>query len=281
MSDELKIVKEDDEDIDKLMLTTATLRMSKEEKEEYKSLPTEVKKNIKTALDFYKWKLRNSNKKDVDALSGNIVNLTNSMKGNPSTEEIRRQIQMEFDLKKALEDNQKLQQQSLQGLSEVPVLVEKQVSQRMHDMEFAQLKIDKANLELDVRKKDLDIQEISSKLADAEGKLKALEVVKELTPHLGPLAKLIAAGAKGAKGGGGLMGFLEAAGESGAEFSGGASKLSEEDELSLEFGQKFYSMFPIEQERNSMIMIISLLAENRPSIPVILKAVSDMAESNQ
>lgn len=245
MMGELKIT-----DDPKNKRNTAAIRLNDAELAEMESM------GIQTPSEYLRIKLNRNKQIELFPSSSSKV-------------DVNKEIQLarlEMELTNLKKENDILKNSSHDGLGKVDVLVKEGIDRELKEREFNELKLNNQKLKLRLRKEREEVEKLTAENEGFKKQLKTVEVVKDVSPHVGPLLGLLGNALKAAQNGGGLSGFLSG-------FGGEATqevKLSAEDEQALSLGKQITSLFTPE-EQQQVIACLAVFSQDKKMILVALK----------
>ena len=257
------------------MSKPASIRLTPDQEDEMKLM------GFENASKYIRWKMGMMTDEEVEVREEQkkrLVEINSTMNGidqqtqipfNNLVPQVTRNVddairlaKLEAELDRYKSEYNSIKSKETDSLGQVDLIVHDRVNQRMKEMEFQQLVLDKGKLELQLKEKDLEISTVKSKLDDASKSLKMLDIAERLLPHTNTVLAGLGKAINNASSGGGLGGFLAGFGEI---MQPQNAKLSEEEESSLELGKNMQAMFT-QDELQQVLFTVAVLGQNKELI---------------
>ena len=257
------------------MSCNASIRLDTQQIEEMNTL------GFKNPSQYVKYKLGSISAEEamqqIEGLGSIQQNYSESKPNAPQN------IEDAIRLRKAESENERLRHElnalksnSSESLGQLDTIANERVNQILKDREHVQLKHDKEILLLEAKQKDTEIENLKADLKGTNAKIKNIELIKQFAPVVQPVLAGLGRGIAAMQGGGGISALL-----SGFDQIGDAqeSKLSNEDESSLELGRNIQSMFT-ENELQQVLFTVAIMSKDKNLIKIIPQFINKLSEKS-
>lgn len=251
------------------MSSVATIRLNAQQTEEMGVL------GFSNPSQYIKYKLGETTPEEaalqIEGLSGAQGHI--KYEGPQNIQDAVRLAKAEAEAERLRTELNALRGSSSETLGKLDSEINARVEAQLKQIEHLQLKHDKDKLVLEAKQKDIELEGLKNELEETKSKIKTMEVIKQFTPAVQPILAGIGRGIAAIQSGGGFAGFL-----GGFEAIGDVeSKLSAEDESSLELGKNIQSMFT-DQELQQVLYSVAIMGRDKSLITQLPRLIAKLAE---